>query len=48
MNLEEAKALSRKDVADELDVPTPQKMHCSNLAADALQKAIEDYESKQT
>ena len=45
MTLEEAKQLSRKEVADALDGLPPQKMHCSNLAADALQKAIEDYES---
>jgi nitrogen fixation NifU-like protein len=47
MTLEEAKQLSRKEVADALDGLPPQKMHCSNLAADALQKAIEDYESHQ-
>ncbi len=45
--LEEAKELTRKDVADALDGLPPQKMHCSNLAADALHKAIEDYERKQ-
>jgi nitrogen fixation NifU-like protein len=48
MTLEEAKELSRKDVADALDGLPPQKMHCSNLAADALHKAIEDYESRQS
>jgi nitrogen fixation NifU-like protein len=48
MNLEEAKELTRKEVADALDGLPPQKMHCSNLAADALHKAIEDYESHQT
>jgi nitrogen fixation NifU-like protein len=47
MTLEEAKELSRKDVADALDGLPPQKMHCSNLAAEALHKAIEDYESRQ-
>ena len=45
--LDEAKELTRKDVADALDGLPPQKMHCSNLAADALHKAIEDYESRQ-
>ena len=45
--LEEAKAITRKEVAEELDGLPPQKMHCSNLAADALHKAIENYESKQ-
>ncbi len=47
LTLEEAKKLSRDQVAKELDGLPPQKMHCSNLAADALHKAIEDYESKQ-
>ena len=46
MNLEEAKKLTRQDVAKGLDGLPPQKMHCSNLAADALHAAIEDYESK--
>ena len=44
--LEEAKKISRGDVADALDGLPPVKMHCSNLAADALVAAIEDYESK--
>jgi nitrogen fixation NifU-like protein len=44
--IEEAKALSRKDVAEALDGLPPAKMHCSNLAADALREAIKDYESK--
>ena len=34
---------SLEDVADELDGLPPQKMHCSNLGADALHAAIEDY-----
>ncbi|MHA1637756.1 MAG: iron-sulfur cluster assembly scaffold protein [Candidatus Thorarchaeota archaeon] len=46
MTLEEAKKLGRGEVAEALDGLPPQKMHCSNLAADALHKAIEDYESK--
>ena len=45
--LDEALQISRQDVADELDGLPPQKMHCSNLAADALHKAIEDYRKKQ-
>ncbi|MHA2425421.1 MAG: Fe-S cluster assembly scaffold protein NifU [Candidatus Thorarchaeota archaeon] len=45
--IEEAKELTRTEVAEALDGLPPQKMHCSNLAADALHKAIEDYESKQ-
>ncbi len=45
--LDEALQISRQDVADELDGLPAQKMHCSNLAADALHKAIEDYRKKQ-
>ena len=44
--LEEAKKISRQDVADSLDGLPPTKMHCSNLAADALREAIKDYEAK--
>jgi nitrogen fixation NifU-like protein len=36
--LEEAKELTRQEVAESLDGLPPQKMHCSNLAADALPK----------
>jgi len=45
-NVDEALKITRKDVADELDGLPPQKMHCSNLAADALQEAIKDYKKK--
>ena len=45
--LDEALEISRQTVADELDGLPKQKMHCSNLAADALHKAIEDYRRKQ-
>jgi len=44
--LDEAMEITRQDVADELDGLPPVKMHCSNLAADALHSAIEDYRSK--
>ncbi len=44
--IEEAKKISRGDVASSLGGLPPIKMHCSNLAADALHKAIEDYENK--
>jgi nitrogen fixation NifU-like protein len=44
--IEEAKKISRGDVADALDGLPPVKMHCSNLAADALLEAIKDYEAK--
>lgn len=44
--LKEAEKITRKNVADELEGLPPTKMHCSNLAADALHKAIEDYKNK--
>ena len=45
-SLDEAEAISKQTVADALDGLPPAKMHCSNLAADALQDAIEDYRKK--
>lgn len=45
--LEEAMKITRGDVANELGGLPPVKMHCSNLAADALHVAIEDYRKKQ-
>ena len=46
-SLEEALEITRNDVAVSLDGLPPIKMHCSNLAADALQDAIVKYrESK--
>jgi nitrogen fixation NifU-like protein len=45
--LEEAKKITRADVADKLGGLPPIKMHCSNLAADALHEAIKNYEEKQ-
>lgn len=44
--LEEAKRITNADVAEELDGLPKNKLHCSNLGADALRKAIEDYESR--
>ncbi|KJU87354.1 FeS cluster assembly scaffold protein NifU, partial [Candidatus Magnetobacterium bavaricum] len=44
--LTEALAITKESVADALDGLPPQKMHCSNLGADALRKAIEDYRSR--
>ena len=44
--LDEAMKISNKDVAESLEGLPPMKMHCSNLAADALHKAIEDYKNK--
>jgi len=45
--LEEAEKISKKAVAEALDGLPPAKMHCSNLAADALHAAIENYKEKQ-
>ena len=45
--VDEAYNITRKDVADELEGLPPIKMHCSNLASDALRAAIEDYRKKQ-
>lgn len=44
--LEEAKKITNKDVAEALDGLPKNKLHCSNLGADALQAAIKDYERK--
>lgn len=44
--LAEAEKITRNDVADALEGLPPVKMHCSNLAADGLRKAIEDYKKK--
>lgn len=41
--LQEAMEISNKAVAEALDGLPPLKMHCSNLAADGLHAAIEDY-----
>ena len=43
--LDEALEVSRADVADALDGLPPIKMHCSNLAADALHDAIKNWRS---
>ena len=45
--LEQALKITRADVADSLGGLPPVKMHCSNLAADALHAAIEDYYKRQ-
>ena len=44
--LEEAKKITRDNIKEALDGLPPLKVHCSNLAADGLHKAIEDYEEK--
>ena len=43
MTLDDAYKITRSDVAEELDGLPPIKMHCSNLAADALKAAINNY-----
>ncbi|RLF42166.1 MAG: Fe-S cluster assembly scaffold protein NifU [Thermoplasmata archaeon] len=44
--IEEAEKITRDDVADALEGLPPIKMHCSNLASDALKAAIEDYKRR--
>jgi nitrogen fixation NifU-like protein len=44
--LDEALTVTNKQVAAELGGLPENKLHCSNLAADALHKAIEDYRNK--
>jgi nitrogen fixation NifU-like protein len=44
--LDDAMKITRMDVAENLEGLPPIKMHCSNLAADALHEAIRDYKSK--
>jgi len=47
--IEEAMEITNKAVAEALDGLPPIKMHCSNLAADAIHAALEDYlEKKKT
>jgi nitrogen fixation NifU-like protein len=45
-HIDEAVKITRGDVATELEGLPAQKMHCSNLAADALHEAIKDYKNK--
>jgi nitrogen fixation NifU-like protein len=47
-SLEEALELSNRQVAEALGGLPPIKMHCSNLAADALHAAVNNYRKKQT
>jgi nitrogen fixation NifU-like protein len=44
--LEEARKITNKDVAEALEGLPKNKLHCSNLGADALQIAIKDYENR--
>lgn len=45
--VEEALKITNESVAKELGGLPPNKMHCSNLGADALHKAINSYIEKQ-
>ncbi len=45
-SIEEAKAITNKDVAEALEGLPKNKLHCSNLGADALQMALKDYEDR--
>jgi nitrogen fixation NifU-like protein len=45
-SLDEALKITRGDVAESLGGLPPVKMHCSNLAADALHEAIQDYRKR--
>jgi len=47
MTLDEALALSNKEVVNALGGLPPQKIHCSVLAEEGIRAAIEDYRSKQ-
>ena len=47
LSLDEASKISREAIADSLQGLPVVKMHCSNLAADGLHKAIEDYRQRQ-
>jgi len=44
--IDEALKVTRDDVANELGGLPAIKLHCSNLAADALREAIKDYRKK--
>jgi nitrogen fixation NifU-like protein len=44
--LDEVMAITPMTVAEKLEGLPKQKLHCSNLGAQALHKAIEDYQSK--
>lgn len=46
--LEEASQITNKDVAEALEGLPKNKLHCSNLGADALQMAIKDYYARKS
>ena len=43
----QAKEIKDKEIAEALDLP-PIKLHCSVLAEEAINKAIEDWENKKS
>ena len=47
-SIDEARTITNKDVAKALDGLPKNKLHCSNLGADALQMAIKDYEDRKS
>jgi len=46
LKIDEALKFTRNDVSENLGGLPPIKMHCSNLALDALKAAIEDFRAK--
>ncbi len=46
MTLEEAKTVTNENISEALDGLPAAKIHCSVMAEEAIQKAIDDYESK--
>ena len=46
MKLEDAEKITREDIANELGGLPAVKMHCSNLASDAIHEAIKNYKNK--
>ena len=46
--IDEAKAITNKDVAEALEGLPKNKLHCSNLGADALHLALQNYEDKKS
>lgn len=45
-SLKEARKITNKNVAENLGGLPPIKLHCSNLAADGLISALDDYEKR--